>query len=402
MRKALYTASAVTPKDMITPYSGVSPNYNDYIPFGSDNLFPNALALFTRQSPNHRGVVDSKIEYCLGDGIVPVNENDSELEDMIARINFEGESLIDIQEKLYRDEFTTGNIYLEAITDKNQSFLFLNHIDATMCRLSRDKDKILIHPDWSQYTGKNDKHLKSLPLYPNFEPDSVKGISAYRCIFRAFKYEPEFTFYGIPKWIAGKDSVQIDIRTNKWNLARLKNSFRPGATLVVPVSGKAEAKKVNDMIKGHYSGEDNQGKPLLITKSRALENEKADQTQYIPHTTEDKGSWTELHTQSLSDVIVAHSWYRALTGIADNTGFDTQRILNEYDVALSTTITTIQSRYIKIYQKLYNDVTGQQVELTFQNSPPIKTDKYKFIWEARRDRGLPFDETDEKQKLIIM
>lgn len=401
MRKAIYTATTVKPKDIIAPYTGIAPNLADYIPFGADNLFPNALALFSRQSPNHRGVINSKVDYCMGDGMFPVEEEDTETQKLIDSINFEAESLNEVQGRLFLDRFITGNFYIECITDKNRSFLWLNQLDATMCRLSKDQTAVMMHPDWSAYTGKSDKHLKVLPIYPNFQPDDKDGISAYRCVFRKFNYEPEFTYYGLPKWISGKDSVQIDIRTNKWNLGRLKNSFRPGATLIVPVKDEPEAEKVNAAIKNHYAGEEKQGKTLLLTKSRALENEKADQTQYIPHTTEDKGSWLALHKQSLSDVIVSHAWYRALTSIVDNTGFDTERILNEYETALATTITTEQKGFISVYKKLYREVLGQEFNVLFRNSPPLDNDQYKFIWEARRDKGLPYDENDETQKILI-
>lgn len=384
------------------PYSGITPNMNDFIPFGSDNLFPNALALFSRQSPNHRGVLNSKVSYCLGNGIFPADEKDTATQALIDSINFEGESLNDVQMRLFLDRFMVGNYYLECITDKNRSFLWFNQLDATMCRNSKDNESILIHPDWTRYTGKSDKFLKTLPKYPNFEPDTVDGISAYRCVFHKFDYEPEFTFYGIPQWIAGKDSVQIDLRTNKWNLGRLKNSFRPGATMVVPVSDATEGDVVTKAIKDHYTGEEKQGKTLVLTKSRALENEKADQTQYIPHTQEDKGSWNELHKQSLGDIIVSHAWFRALTSIADNTGFDTERILNEYGTALATVITTEQENFIKTYQKLYRETLNADFPITFRNSPPLQTDKYKYIWEARRDKGLPFDPEDEKQKQLIL
>lgn len=364
-------------------------------------MFPNALALFSRQSPNHRGVLNSKVSYCLGDGIHPIEENDKATLELISKINYEKESLNDLQIKLYLDRFMTGNYWIELITDARRSFLWLNHLDATQCRLSKDQEFVMIHPNWSRYEGKGDKNLTKLPLYPNFVQDDKDDFSAMRCVYHGFDYEPEFTYYGLPRWIAGKDSVQIDLRTNKWNLGRLKNSFRPGATMVVPVADEEEGKEVTKNIKQHYAGEEKQGKTLIITKSRALESEKADQTQYIAHTTEDKGSWLLLHKQSLSDIIVAHSWYRALTGIADNTGFDTERILNEYYTALSTVITTEQKYFVQIYNKLFMNVVGQELPITFKNSPPLETDEWKYIWEARRDRGLPFDPDDPIQKELI-
>ncbi len=56
-------------KKEIVPYVKRDYDFLDYIPFGSDNLFPQALALFSRLSPNHRGVLTSKERYFQGDGI---------------------------------------------------------------------------------------------------------------------------------------------------------------------------------------------------------------------------------------------------------------------------------------------------------------------------------------------
>lgn len=388
--------------DTIRPYYPSSFNIDDYIPFGSDNLFPNALALFSRQSPNHRGVLNSKVKYCMGDGIAPLEENDQATQELLNKVNQEGESLNDVQRKLYLDRFMTGNYYIECITDGSRSFLWFNHLDATQCRLSKDGKSILIHPNWGRYEGKNDKNLTVLPVYPNFQPDDKDDYAAHRCVYHGFDYEPEFTYYGLPLWIAGKDSVQIDLRTNKWNLGRLKNSFRPGASMIVPVADATEGEEVTKNIKQHYTGEDQQGKTLVITKSRALENEKADQTQYIPHTTEDKGSWLLLHQQSLSDIVVAHSWYRALSGIVDNTGFDTERILNEYYTALATLITSEQQSFLEVYNKLYGETINQELEISFRNSPPLNADEYQYVWEIRKSRGQPYDEEDPNQQRFVL
>ena len=400
-RKAFVQAYSVTPNDRIIPFTGINTNVQDFIPFGSDNLFPNALALFARKSPNHRGVINSKVEYCMGDGLGPVDEKDEATKELLKKVNFQGESLNKVQENVFLDWFMTGNYWIELITDAKRSFLWFNHLDSTKCRLSKDSTQVLIHPNWNRYTGKNDKHLKTLPIYPNFEPDSKDGITAHRAVIHGFKYEPEFTFYGLPQYIAGKDSVQIDFRTNKWNLGRLKNSMRPGATMVVPVKDEEEGLQVAKSLKTHHTGEEQQGKTLLLTKSRALDNEKAEQAQYIQHTQEDKGSWIKLHEQSTSDIIVAHAWFRALTNLSDNTGFDTQRILNEYNVALSTTITTEQSRFVTVYQELYDQVLGLELPISFTNSPPLQTAEYKYVWEIRKERGQSFDPEDENQKQFI-
>jgi hypothetical protein len=99
---------------------------------------------------------------------------------------------------------------------------------------------------------------------------------------------------------------------------------------------------------------------------------------------------------------MAHGWYRGLVPNADNTGFDTQRIINEYNIAL-TVIQEAQNEYIALYTRLYKEVTGRDIELSWVNNPPLKieSDRYKFIWEIRKEKGLPYNETDPVQMEII-
>lgn len=387
----------------IKPYTGVRLlTTSDFIPLGADNLFPQALALFCRTSPNHRGILNSKHTYMMGDGLV---SDDTKVTDLFTEVNAEGESMNQVISRIDTDYGMFGNGWFELITDKNGTFLWFSHLDSTKVRLEKGGENVIIHPDWAKDSGKYDKYRKYMSLYPNFQPDkSESGFPAYRCIYHLSKYEPEFVYYGVPQYLSSKDSIQIDLKTNKWNLARLKNSFRVSGLLFVPVKDPEEAEEVLSRIKKDFIGEDNQAKLLTIAKGRAADNEKAERAQLMETKQDDDGSWIKLHSQSVSDMIVSHGWFRSLTGIADNTGFDTQRILNEYEVALNTVINERQMLYIDILKKLYNKIIGMDLgdELKFKNRPPLETDNYKKIWELRRDKGIDFDENDPAQQQIII
>jgi hypothetical protein len=381
-------------KKELVPYRRTDYDFYEYIPFGSDNLFPQALALFSRLSPNHRGVLLSKDKFFQGDGIFGL---DTFSEEWIKAVNAEGETLNAVQKRFWVDENRLGNEWIELITDSKGSFLFINHLDSTKCRLSKDQKEVIMHPDWANYMGKSDKLRITRALYPNWASD--KESSVLRSVYHKFEYEPEFTYYGVPGHISGKDSVQIDFKTNKWNLARLVNGFRPDSMVFVPVKDKTESDKVLKIISDHQ-GEGNQGKALVLTKSRAMEGQKADDVNIVQLKTEDTGSWMNLHTQSLSDIVMAHSWYRSLCSIPDNTGFDTQRILNEFTIALPT-IREKQGEYVRIYEKFHKEITGKELQLEFRNTPPLDTDRWLKIWEARKKKGLDYDENDPAQQEII-
>jgi len=68
-----------------------------FVPFGSDNLFPQSLALFSRTSPNHRGVINGKMNYLPGKEIT--SEDTDIQKNFIERVNNDGESLHEVVKK---------------------------------------------------------------------------------------------------------------------------------------------------------------------------------------------------------------------------------------------------------------------------------------------------------------
>lgn len=369
-----------------------------FVPFGSDNLFPQATALFARSSPIHRGVINSKVNYMTGDGLT---SDVSKVQYLFDKANFEGQTIDDISAKYFRDKVTGGNAWIEVITDVRRSFLWFNVIDFTKCRLSRDGKMCYIHPDWSQYRGHGE--VLTLPIYPEFVSERNEyGMPVLRSIVQVKEYEPEFYYYGVPNWIAGKDAVMIDLKTNKWNLARLKNAFKVSGFLIVPVKDSKEGEEVTNYIEENHIGEDKQAKIMILTKSRAQEGEKADTVQFIESKQDDEGSWENLHNTSTADIITAHAWFRSLCGIADSTGFDTKRILNEYSLARQTTIQHEQTLFLNVLNKVFKEQMRIDTELTFINRPPLSEDNWLKVWEARRNRGEDYDKNDPAQQGIII
>lgn len=372
----------------------------NFYPFGADNLFPQATALFARSSPNHRGIIKNKGTYMIGGGLFT---EDKKLEYLLTRCNYEGESINDVLKRICRDDNTGGNAYLEVITDAKKSFLWFNHIDYTKVRKLRDKSSFYLHPDWTSYTGRSDSNLIEIPQYPEFQTSvNEYGASVFRSIYHIYEYEPEFVYYGLPGWIGGKDSLLIDIKTNKWNLARLKNAFKVSGFLIVPVKDTTEGDKLLDYIEQQHIGEGNQAKLMVLTKSRATEGEKADTAQFLDMKQDDEGSWNNLHTMGIQDIVVAHSWYRALTSLPDNTGFDTKRILNEYEVAMKTIIREKQDTYTNALKRIFLEQMNHEADLRFLNNAPVEDYSWRYIWEIRRDKGIDFNESDPvQQKLVI-
>ena len=364
----------------------------DFWRWGSDNNLPEALAVLSRRSTAHRRIINDKADYISGkgfnyDGTVPLLSN------IVKRANGDGESLRQILNKLAFDKSLFGNAFLELITDESHSFLSLYHQDASHCRVAKSSQHILLHHDWSQFRP---SEATSLPLYPAFERQSDGTL---RSIIHYKDYEPMFEHYGVPQYIAGMNVSAITYKTDRWNIARLDNSFQPSGVMMIDnaVDSEEEASRLARMAEQRFAGKP--GQVMFIIRDESSD----DNSRFIPLESQNDGDWRELHDQATSDIVVAHSWFRSLSGLDYSTGFSAERILHEYEVALNTVILGEQSELLEPITHAINKILQIDCSsLEIINRPPTRSKPvYMKVWEARKADGLEYDESDSEQQKFL-
>jgi hypothetical protein len=375
-------------------------NYEVFIPFGEDNLLPTQLNQLAREVPVHRAIINSKEAYIIGRGLSTDNKI---IQNLVDSPNNTAEKLETVFRYLVHDYLTIGNAFMEIITNSKKSFSFLYHIDASKCRLSSIENDVLIHPSWSEFKGKNDENLTTLPLFPNFRkgPDGL----LHSC-YHIKDYEPEFYYYGIPLYFAGMRSIIISGLTNLWNQNRLENGFTAPGLLIVPgVNDDTESEKLEAEFNKFKGVDAEKAGDIIIQYLADLSpGQTAQDAKFIEFKKNEEGNWMSLHAQAELSIITVHNWFRSLTPYSgEKTGFDSSRIVNEYEIALNTIINPMQSFFLNHFDQVLNYFSLPASQLTFINQPPIeRINPFKFIWEARRDSGLPYDKTDPQQKQLVI
>jgi len=371
-------------------------NANDYIPFGDDNLLPQQIVQLSRSVAVHRAILNSKALFIAGNGFVSENK---ELKAFLENVNNFSESMRDVFFKLIFDELNIGNCFLEIITDKRKSFLSVYHIDGSKCRLESNGDAIIIHPDWSSYKGSKDDLSKILPIYPMFEKDED---NLYRSAIHIKQYEPEFYYYGLPTWYAGLNSVIIAGLTDVWNQSRLERQFSASGLLIIPgVNDDIDAKALDTEFDKFKGANAERSHDIIIQYLKDLgPGMTREAAQFIEFTKNEEGNWIELHKQAHTNLLSIHNWFKSLASFSEEkTGFDTKRILNEYEIALNTTIRVYQAKYISIFKKLFADFNFKSNDLNIINDSPVyRISPVKYVWEVRRDMGLEYDNKDPRQQ----
>ena len=332
-----------------------------------------------------------KADYIAGKGF-SFDEQQPLLSQIVAQANGAGDSLREVICRLAFDKALMGNAFLEVVTDEEHSFLALYHQDASRCRVARDSKHIIMHHDWSAF---KQEEAATLPLYPTFEKQADGSL---RSIIHYKEYEPMFTHYGVPKYIAGMGVSAIAYKTDCWNISRLDNSFQLSGVMMIDASAEeAEAERIVRMAEQRFAG--NPGQVMFIVR----EGGEADNSRFIPVDSSNEGDWSQLHDQATSDIVIAHSWFRSLSGLDYSAGFSAERILHEYEVALNTVILGEQSELLEPIERAISEILLVDCSsLEIINRPPTRSKPiYMKVWEARKADGLDYDENDERQQLYL-
>lgn len=367
-----------------------------WIPFGDDNLFPQHLSELARSASTHRAILNTKTTFTIGEGFRTLDDKFGEY---LKDVNANGESLDDVMRKVISDYWTHGNAYVEVVMGKG--YINLYHQDATTARIGKKKDKVLFHPNWANVKKSEDK-IRTLDIYPTFKK-YTKGLQ--RSVIHFSDYESTYYYYGLPDYVAALDHIKIANQIGKYNLTRFKNGFMPSAIIELGADmSEEEAQIFIDEAKDKLTGENNNSKILFIAKNG---DEAASNVQVINDTSD--GSFMELQTITNDNIISAHRWNPALSGIqvAGSLG-NNQQILTIYDIVMSTVVKEPQRMIIRSLQKVLSRQGGYNVDdLHIVNKPPvtmlgaINPTDYISVQEGRKIFHLPELADDELESLLI-
>ena len=327
-----------------------------YIPFGANNLFPQYLAELKRKSSTHRSVLAQKSIFTSGAKFVTNNED---LKEYIQDVNADGETLRDVFKKLADDYYTFGNAYLEGVL--YDGGLNMYHLDATTVRMSKNKKEVYVHPDWAKYNIQKEK-LSILPLYPR--------VARSRFVIQFKDYEPTFSFYGLPDYVAALEHIAVDYEIGKWNHTKFKNGFQPSA--IVEISGDMGEKEAKDLVREaqkKFVGDGNNGKIMFIVKNGDTSPANVNIIK-----DDQEGSWIDLQKITDQNIVTAHRWQPSLSGLGssgkmNNTGSE---IRIAYDLAMTTVIKDTSDMLLTGIKKiLFKELGFLPEDLLIQYEPPI-------------------------------
>lgn len=253
-----------------------------------------------------------------------------------------------------------------------------------------DLENIFFRP---MLTGESAQDLGVRVLYNMPQPTHVQLWDGQRNILQ------KFTSAG---WAGGKAATKYEKTVN---LNRVKaelgfsaaNYFSMVYEKVSSVDNEAEAERIVRLAEQKFAG--NPGQVMFVIRDGGED----DNSRFIPIAAQNEGDWQALHEQAVGDIVVAHSWFRTLSGLDYAAGFSAERILHEYEVALNTVILAEQDELTEPIRAVIASVLGlDTTSLQIVNRPPTRSKPiYMKVWEARKADGLDYDPEDERQQAFL-
>jgi hypothetical protein len=211
--------------------------------YGNDNLYPNFLLKLFNDSPLHKGILNSKADYILGDGVV--NKATGEAFNQMAN---SVDTLEELTQKVVIDYVIFGYFAIEVVYNLLGDPIEFIHVPAHYVRANRSLTNFQYCDDWfansrnvlsyDRWTrGKNTDGKSKLFFYKNYSP-SIN------------------TVYPTPDYSGAIKSLETDLAIRDFHLNNITNGF--SASTLISFYGQTlqpeQKKDFEKKIAGVYSG----------------------------------------------------------------------------------------------------------------------------------------------------
>ena len=201
-----------------------------------------------------------------------------------------------------------------------------------------------------------------MSMFPKFEQN--------RAIVHFKDYEPTFSYYGLPDFVAALKWLNIDHLLQQYNNTKFENNFMPSAIVEINGDmGQDEAEQLVKEAQQKWTGEGNNSKILFLVKNG---DTKPANITMLNDTAD--GSFMELQKLTSQNIITAHRWQPAMAGIIsagklNNTGSE---IRVAWEMVMGTIIKDVEGIILSKIRSIINEFmpfNADTLEVIYE--PPI-------------------------------
>jgi hypothetical protein len=237
-----------------------------WVYWGENNDYPQYLIDLYNQSAVHNALINGKVSYLKGKGIVLKTEGTSQAEraqavDFISRAN-EYEDWFSLLGKMFFDNELFNGYAIEVIRRRDGGFNFY-HIDFSRLRFSEDERTIYYSDNWLDKYGKRNYRptVKEYKLFDPYNEDQKRGLIIHR------EHRPEMNHYPLPVYQGAIAAIETTVEIANYHLNNIKNGFSAG-TMISFNNGVPETEEEQEYIENElerkFTGSENANRFVMV------------------------------------------------------------------------------------------------------------------------------------------
>lgn len=334
----------------------------DYIPFGTDNKYPEFLLYLYNKSSKHNAIVNGKAGYIFGNGLKADTE-DPNAKAFLERANGYGDSLDEVCKKTILDIELFGGFYWQPIRDQLGRVKDIYHIEFHKVRSNKDNSRFWYKNDW------NDTK-ETAQEFVAFGTKDSEGKFCAKEIFFYHEYRPGADTYSLPNYIGSLNYIESDIEVSKHTLTNAKTGFS-ASKLVNFFNGEPEEEKKKQIQKRFEDrNTGSEGKKVIISFNNA--NSTAPTVQDLGTSDLTKEDFQQVDNLISQNIYAGHQVTSPmLFGIKTEGQLGgTTELRTAYDIFKNTYVTSKQQALEKVIN-FFAKQKGIVAKLSFVHSDPV-------------------------------
>lgn len=305
---------------------------SSYVLWGVNNLYPSYLEDLFDNCPTLQTIINTSIDYVLGDEIVSSNPyiDDEDAEEIFREIT--------------KSYYIFGGFALNVLRNKKGEICKICPMDFKKLRTSKDGNVIFYARDYN----KKAYSRYSWEKYPAFKKDENQASSIF------YYKNSKYTNYPKPIWSPATTACELERSIDEYHINSINNNFT-GSVMVCLNNGVPtdEVKdEIEKMFNEKFSGKENAGR-IVISYSNDVEHQAS--IQKID--TEDFSErYKSLAERSKEAIFTSFRCTPTLCGIESNqNGFSETQYAEQYKLFNRTTIRPTQ----KLLKRALKSIFGE-------------------------------------------
>lgn len=308
----------------------------DFIAWGTDNRYPDYLFSLYEDCTTLQTIINGTVDFVCGNDIscnLPIFEK---------TVNKNGETIIDIIQRISTDYIIFGGFALQVIRNAVGNITELYWVDFTKIRSDKKNEVFFYSEDWCKSYGRV-KYIK----YPKFNIDDSNPTSIFY-----YKGNKTRGTYPVPLYNAAITSCELEKKINEFHLNEISNNFLT-SKIINFNSGIPDDDLKNEIernINEKFSGSENAGRLLISFNAN-----KDSETTITDIPMDDFADRYEaLHKRSREQIFTAFRATPNLFGLpTETTGFNQQEFAEAFKLYNRTVVKPIQKVIVDTFDKIF-------------------------------------------------